>query len=123
MKISLGVDIEEVRRFYPLVRRSSFLNRLFTSEEISYYESKGKNLQTLAGMFAGKEAVIKALSELLGTRYAIGDFAIVHDKMGTPVVLERGKRKVKKLPRGITISLSISHTKNIAVAIALAQRS
>jgi holo-[acyl-carrier protein] synthase len=122
MKISVGIDIEEVKRFRTAVRDRAFLRRVFMQDEILYYKSKRKNPQTLAGIFAAKEAVVKALSQLLGNRYSVGDFVILHDKTGAPFLIEARTRKVPRLPRGLAISLSISHTSAQALAVAFVQQ-
>ena len=119
---SVGIDIEDVNRFRSSTKNRRFLSYIFTQDEISYYRSKGKNPQSLAGMFAAKEATIKALSQLVGNRYAVSDFAIQHDKEGIPFVTESDRRKVGRLPKGIVISLSIAHTRGQAMAVAVAHK-
>jgi phosphopantetheine--protein transferase-like protein len=123
MRTSIGIDIEEVVRFRSAKKNPAFLSRIFTRDEISYYKSRGRNAQTLAGIFAAKEAVVKALSQLLhGHRFALSDFQISHDdKSGVPFVAPTYKRKIARLPKEVSINLSISHANNLAVAVAFAQ--
>ena len=122
MTTSVGIDIEEVKRFRSLARNRTFLNDVFDQPEILYCKSKGNNPQSLAGIFAAKEAVIKALSQLADVRYSVSDFAIHHDKKGAPLVKESNRRKARRLPRGVVISLSIAHTSSQALAVAIAQK-
>jgi holo-[acyl-carrier protein] synthase len=119
---SVGIDLEDISRFRYSRKNRSFLAHIFTQHEISYYKSKGKNPQSLAGMFAAKEAVVKALSQLEGDRYSVSDFAIDHDKEGAPFVRESERRTESRLPKGIAISLSITHTRTLALAVAIAQK-
>jgi len=58
----LGLDLCEIARMETLLENQHFLERYFGEEEISYIRSKGRNAaQTLAGIFAAKEALAKAL--------------------------------------------------------------
>ena len=74
----IGLDLCQINRMEKLVTEERFLNRFFNPEEISYIRSKGKNrAQTLAGIFAAKEAVCKALGtgvafDLRGYRIGFG---------------------------------------------------
>ena len=122
MTTSVGIDIEEVKRFRSLARNRTFLNHVFDQSEISYWKSKGNNPQSLAGIFAAKEAVIKALGQFEDVRYSVSDFAICHDKKGAPLVRESKRWNAGRLPRGVVISLSVAHTSTHALAVAIAQK-
>lgn len=110
--IGTGVDITEVRRLRQAVEKwgESFLQRVFTQEELKNAKTRGSWYQHLAGRFAGKEAVFKALGDKdLNWK----DVQILNDKEGKPycVILNgRGKK--------IEVHISISHVKNYAVASA-----
>jgi holo-[acyl-carrier protein] synthase len=114
----LGVDIEEVERFGPLLRNTRFLKRVFTDEEISYCRQKKNKAQHLAVRFAAKEAVWKAISELLRKKkLALGhrDIGVRNDPFGKPQVI---------LPKALArwtskISLTLSHSRSHAVAVAV----
>lgn len=108
--LSIGVDIAETRRFRKLPYKSngSFYGKIFTSAEMEYCLSKSDPYPSLAARFAGKEAVIKAG----GLRLAnAGDIEISNDKNGRPRV------KIKK--RRANILISLSHTKDYAIAFAI----
>ena len=115
---SLGVDIEEVARFRRLVRNKRFMKRVFTVEEIAYCMAKKNHLQHFAVRFAAKEAVWKALSEVIRkSRRPVGhrDIGVKNNAAGKPEVI---------LPASLAryrgrITLSLSHTKSQAVAVAL----
>ena len=115
---TLGVDIEEVQRFKKLVRNQRFLNRIFTKQEIVYCASKKQKLQHFAVRFAAKEAVWKALSEILKkqkTPLGHWDIGVKNDRSGKPAVVLPSR--FKHLEKRIAISLS--HTAHYAVAVAL----
>lgn len=110
--IGTGVDITEVRRLRHAVEKwgDTFLHRVFTQEELKNAKTRGSWYQHLAGRFAAKEAVFKALGDKdLNWK----DVQILNDKEGKPscVILNgRGKK--------IEVHISISHVKNYAVASA-----
>jgi holo-[acyl-carrier protein] synthase len=109
-----GVDITEVSRLRRAVGRwgEVFLNRIFTPEELRVAKArKAMMFQHLAGRFAAKEAVFKALGD---KNLAFKDLEIVNDPEGKPVCrLRNGKG------RDCSVLVSISHVKNYAVASAI----
>ena len=110
----IGVDIEDVRRFTCLTRE--FMERVYTPREISYCLSKAKPEQHFAARFAGKEAVMKALSTSL-TKIGYGDIEIMNEAGGRPrVVLGKGYS-------GYSLLISLSHCEDKAVAFVLGFRS
>jgi holo-[acyl-carrier protein] synthase len=113
MIIGTGVDITEVRRLRRAVEKwgDDFLNRVFTKEELDNAKKRGSFYQHLAGRFAGKEAVFKALGD---ARLNWRDVQILNDKEGKPFCKILNNKNKKK-----SIHLSISHVKNYAVAQAI----
>jgi holo-[acyl-carrier protein] synthase len=111
--IGTGVDITEVRRLQKASQKwgSDFLERIFTPAELENAKTRASLYQHLAGRFAAKEAVFKALGDKeLGWK----DVQILNDKQGRPYcMILNGKAK------GINIHISISHIKNYAVASAV----
>ena len=62
MIIGIGVDIIEIERVRQAIRNNkNFLSKLFTEREIDYFISRNMNSEVIAGNFAAKEAVSKAL--------------------------------------------------------------
>ncbi len=109
-KRNIGFDLVEISRFkkHARAKESAFLKKVFSAHEIDYCFAY-KNPEThLAGIFAAKEAASKALGT---AKYPFVEIEIRHEKSGMPVAYKNGKR--------VNVSLSISHTKNIAGAIAL----
>ena len=108
-----GVDITEVRRLRQAVEKwgEEFLSRVFTKEELENAKTRGSLYQHLAGRFAAKEAVFKALGDM---KLNWKDVQILNDKEGRPhcvVLNDKGKK--------IDVHVSISHVKNYAVANAI----
>ena len=113
----IGVDIIEIDRIEKAVQKSDrFVTRLFTEKEIEYFKLRNMKAESIAGNFAGKEAVVKALGTgLRGFQWT--DIEILRDELGKPVVyLHGGAEKVAK-DLGISqVMMSISHCKTYAVA-------
>lgn len=105
----VGIDIVEVRRFENISR--AFLERVFLPTEIAYLQSKKTRAETVAGMYAAKEAVLKAI----GTGIAGGflNVQIAHAESGAPVASLRGQ--LHDRVNG-DLYVSISHSAENAVA-------
>ena len=117
MKIRCGTDIIEIDRIKDSVDNigDSFVNRVYTENEIKYCESKKKQkYQHYAARFAAKEAVFKAISTLLQDKYSIcwKDIEVLNDSQGKPIVNLSGVN-LKNIEQ---IDLSISHCKSYATA-------
>lgn len=120
--IRTGVDILEIARVENLLQRrnKSSLKRLFTDEEI---KQSNNNPGILAGKFAAKEAVAKAIGEGFGLIKWI-DLEIITGDKGEPIL--HLYNTAQDLSDELDISgwaISISHTNNIALAVAIAVKS
>lgn len=118
MRILTGTDIIEINRIKESIEGlgENFKNKIYTEKEIEYCESK-KNVkyQHYAGRFAAKEAIFKAISELLDDKYEISwkDAEILNDKQGKPRVTFTSKKLQEKIEN---IDISISHCKDYAAS-------
>ena len=123
MIAGVGVDVCEVARMEEIIRDGRFLTRYFAPEEQSYIADKGKcAAQTAAGLFAAKEALVKAL----GTGFVTGklsEICVLHDLHGAPYYDLRGEMAQHTAQRNIDcLHLSISHDGGVAVAFCVAER-
>jgi holo-[acyl-carrier protein] synthase len=109
--MNIGIDIEEVERFNKYVKDKSFLERVFSEEEISYSLPKKNAAQHLAARFAAKEAVWKAINSK-NKKFIITDISIKNTKDGKPQVYIKNKKYTK-------IDISLSHTKKYVAAVAI----
>jgi holo-[acyl-carrier protein] synthase len=115
----VGVDIESVARLRRALRVSrGFARRTFSKREIRYCMSKGDPAVHFAGVFAAKEAAYKAANGLLKGKVDITSFEILHDGRGVPVVRHDIGGKRGSL---FEIRISVSHTSEYAVALAIAR--
>lgn len=123
MIVGVGLDVCDIARMEKLLIDGKFLGRFFSLEEQEYIENKGKMAAaSMAGIFAAKEALVKAL----GTGFTSGnlsDICVLHDKCGAPYYDLRGAYAAHAAQRSITaLHLSISHDGGIAAAVAIAER-
>ncbi len=122
MIAGIGSDIVEIKRVREIIERrgQSFLERIFTHAEIGYcFLAKDASIR-FAGRFAAKEAVLKALGTgLRGVRWQ--DIEIVRDSFGKPMVrLTAGAASLAESQKITEIFLTISHSRNYAIAYAVA---
>ena len=103
-QFSLGIDIENASSFESATdyREAAFYKSNFSAEEISYCLLQPNTLLSFAGLFAAKEAIVKADNSYQGVNF--NNIEIKHDKLGKPVYKN--------------FSISISHTDGVAVAVA-----
>src|SRR3989338_10663253 len=115
--LGVGAEIENVDRFRNLSRdkNSNFLDKIFTKKELDYSFSKAKPYQHLAARYAGKEAVLKALSGIGKQNIGYKEIEILNDDKGIPKVnLNRNS--------GLKVNISLSHSNDRALAFAVILR-
>lgn len=118
--IGIGTDIEEIAKFRELLRkkeRKRFLERVYTRDEIDYCLKKIDPAQHLAVRFCAKEATVKALGGFSKKILPYNQIEIRKDRKEIPVV-----RILHKNFSGVKVKISLSHTRDIAIALALAIR-
>ena len=94
-----------------------FLARIFTPQEQAYCRGR---IASLAGRFAVKEAVAKALGTGIG-KITWVEIEIVSDNMGHPELVLHGAAKRLADQLGLVEwSISLSHTENYAIGFAVA---
>ena len=114
-----GIDLIEVERLgsqKPEIRQR-FIERVYTEAERAYC---GDNAEHLAGRFAAKEAVAKALGCGIG-EVSWQEIEILNDETGMPVLTLHGKAAERAAREGLSVwSVSITHVKEMAAACAVA---
>lgn len=120
--IYVGTDIIEIERIRKVVERHpAFWDKVLTPQEKSYCFAQGNPIQSLAGRFTAKEAVLKCLG--LGLfRLSWHDLEISTDSLGCPMVELKDSLAQIMARKNITaISLSISHCRSYAMAVAVGE--
>lgn len=115
MIIGIGIDIVELDRIKRLMeRQDSFAKRILTALEEREWQalSKQRQVEYLAGRFAAKEAIGKALGTGIGQTFGWQDVSILQSPSGAPLV-QWGEEK-----KFIT-HVSISHSREYACAQAI----
>lgn len=121
MYISCGTDIIETKRIKDAVGRwkEPFLKRIFTDREIAYSMKRKFYFEHLAARFAAKEAVLKGFGDGF-TSSNLKDVEIINDEHGRPnVILKRKMEQLRKKKNIETITISMSHTRHYAQAMAI----
>jgi holo-[acyl-carrier protein] synthase len=114
----VGIDLLEIERLErALERRPNLEDRLFTAAERAYARSRARPGMHLAARFCAKEAVVKALAlsawdphdvEVLGTG-------------GPPSVRLSGRARERADELGVDVTISITHSRDLAGAVAMAE--
>jgi holo-[acyl-carrier protein] synthase len=120
--VGIGLDLVKIDRVRVITDRwkARFLGRLYTPAERRECMSKAAPYASLAGRFAAKEAVLKAL----GTGWSGGirwhDIQVLNDRAGRPRATVSGRVKTLMKRAGVTdIHVSLSHDTDYAVAEAV----
>ncbi|MBE3596892.1 MAG: holo-ACP synthase [Hydrogenibacillus sp.] len=119
MIVGLGVDLVDNARIARLLaERPRAIERLLTARERAELpEALYRRVEYVAGRFASKEALAKALGTGIGGRFAFGDVSIIIGKNGAPEVVVEIDRSGRL--RDLVIHLSISHERTQTVAVAV----
>jgi len=114
-----GIDIVEIARMREAVKKwgDSFISKIFTPREVKYSTSKRFSEQHFAARFAAKEAVVKAFGEPNKFPIRWTDIEVVNNREGKPIIEFRGDAlKLKKRKKIYDIIVSMSHSRNYAIA-------
>ena len=121
MAAGIGVDMLEIARMERVIkRRPSFLKRVFTDEERAYCDSCARPAEHYAARFAAREAVLKALGTGFSEGIGFKDVSVTNDERGKPIAVLSGRAAEVAAERGVQeVALSLSHTRDVAVANAV----
>lgn len=120
--IRSGADIVQIARIEAIraAHGERFVNRILSAAEQALMRP---GTSYLAGRFAAKEAIAKAMGTGVWRRgIAFTDIEILRDDRGRPIVCLGGAAKtVFESEGGRQVSVSISHDGGYAVAFAVAE--
>ncbi len=112
MSISVGTDIVSINRIKKAIEKfgDKFLDRFMSKDE----KDRAKSIESIAGIWAAKEAISKALGCGIGKELSFLDIEIVKDSKNRPYLkLNNSNFKI------LDSSISISHEKDFAIAVAI----
>ncbi len=118
----IGIDLIDIDRIVNVLHRhpERFRRRVLTEREDRYC---GRKVERVAGRWAAKEAISKVLG--LGVR-GVGwrEIEVLPNRAGQPQVLLHGRASARAVSLGLgELTVSISHERHLAVAVAVADRS
>ena len=111
----IGIDIQDVERVEKFALTNK-MQRMFSQRELEYINQKGNAGETIAGMFCAKEAFFKAVGSGINLSQ-LTQVEIAHHKTGAPYYILSPDVIQQHNLTAANINLSISHTKNTAVAV------
>lgn len=117
----VGIDVLDIVRMEKLVQNEHFLEKYFTEYEIEYVNKNNRMTQSLAGLFAAKEAFLKALGIGIGGGINLNEIEINHHETGKPFVkIVSPKAQIQISTMQVKeIDISISHTDEYCTAICI----
>jgi holo-[acyl-carrier protein] synthase len=125
MILGMGTDIVEISRIRKLLRKNSaeFLSRVYTENELRESGAKKNSAEYLAGRWAVKEALSKALGCGIGTDCNWKDICTTNNAKGAPQVrLSGSASKTAKTKGAVKIHVSISHEKHYACSTVILEK-
>lgn len=123
MIVGIGTDIIEIERIEKVVKNNKkFLIKSFTEKELEFFQQRNYRTEVVAGNFAAKEAISKALGT--GFRgFGLKDIEIVRNEIGKPIAYLYGKAKEIADRYGTyNLQISISHNKSTVIAYCIIEQ-
>jgi holo-[acyl-carrier protein] synthase len=112
-----GIDLLEIDRLErALERRPRLAERLFTEAERAYADSRARPAQHLAARFCAKESVAKALAL---EAWSFRDVEVLGGG-GPPEVRLHGAVADRARSLGVRVTVSMTHSRRDAAAVAIA---
>lgn len=110
----IGCDIIEIARIKDSIEKfgDKFLDKILTVAEKKIYLSRNCPCSFVAGRFAAKEAVSKAVGSGIGDGLSFTDIEILPNEKGKPVL-----RVFNEIKHGADVS--ISHSRDNAMAVCI----
>ena len=119
----IGIDIIDIER---VDTSDEFLQKIANEKEIEYVKKsfcESLRHQRIGALFCVKEAVMKALEMGKNSGVLFKDIELMHEDSGKPTIILHGKalEKYNKNYADKKIEISLSHTPQMATAIAIIQ--
>lgn len=126
MLIGVGLDLVEIGRFVKMLNKKDerLVERLLTEKERTDFlalEASHRQAEWLAGRFAAKEALMKALGLSLPRGIVMRDIEVSPDSAGRPCLV-LSDAVLRQLEAPISCHLSITHTDTTAAAVVVIEK-
>ena len=116
----IGIDIVSIESLSQKLESASFIEKVFTPQEINDCRAHKKYIERFAGKFAAKEAFMKALGKGIRQEIWFLQIEVLNNEFGAPFLKLTGNaEKYFKELNSARIHLSISHIKSTAVAVVI----
>lgn len=114
---AIGLDIIDITRIDKGIKRfgQKYIRRILGPAEQALLKSRLDQAQFVAGRFAAKEAMVKALGAFLKVRPPLQSLQVINSPSGQPEF--DLPDELKGLLDGYQVLVSISHEKTMAVAM------
>ena len=114
--MKVGIDLVSVHRIEKAINRTpNFKTKNFAESELGYAKTRRSEAETLAGMFAAKEAFLKAIEVGVLRGIKLSEIVVSHNAQGAPELIVPVKILTKYNIKNVNIS--ISHDGGSATAI------
>lgn len=114
---TVGIDITDISRIEKSASSKRFMTRVFSEKELEFFSSKKNLYPSMAGNWAVKEAFSKALGT--GVRgFSLNEISVLREENGKPYLELSGN--AADIAKGLSFSVSVSHTDTLATAIVIA---
>lgn len=119
MILGVGTDLIEIERIDRAIKNTPmFLEKIFTKRELKELTKNTLRVESVAGNFAVKEAVSKAIGT--GMRgITFSDIEVFRDELGKPIVEVSDKVKEIIKVDNYIFNISISHNRTCAIAFVI----
>ena len=118
-----GIDLIEISRVKKSMKNPRFLSKCFSPSELKYFMTISFSPQSVAANFCAKEAFVKAMGTGFTRGIRLNEISVLRDYMGAPYITVTGAAKRVLDQSGFPkISVSLSHTKELATAIVIAYK-
>ena len=118
--VGIGVDLVDIARFERALSRTPRLGPRLFAEDERVVGGRERPLRSLAGRFAAKEALIKALGDSWQMRWH--DMRVVGDELGKPSFALSGPADDAARALGVRrVHVSMSHDAGMAIAVVVAE--
>ena len=121
MIVGIGLDVVEIARIEKIWNRYgvNFAQKILHPDELQIMPESCP-ITFLAGRFASKEAISKALGTGISGGIGFADLCIIKRKSGQPqAILFNAAKDVMQHIGAKNIFISITHSKNVAAAVAI----